>query len=130
MIGASVCYLIIGCSGNMIVSLLACVLTGCFTSMLWPGTLILMEEQIPGVGVTAYALMAAGGDMGASVAPQLMGIVVDTVTASSWAADLAAKLSSTAEQVGMKTGMLLSALFPLLGVFVLLYMRRYFKKCK
>ena len=130
MAGAVVCYLVVGLSPSPIAAMIACVLTGLFTSMLWPGTLILMEEQIPGVGVTAYALMAAGGDMGASVAPQLMGIVVDTVTASSWAADLAAKLSLTAEQVGMKTGMLLSALFPLLGVFVLLYMRRYFKKCK
>lgn len=38
---------------------LACVFTGLFTSMLWPGTLIMMEENLPGVGVMAYALMGA-----------------------------------------------------------------------
>ena len=60
MVGATVCYLVIGLSGNMVLSFMGCVLTGCFTSMLWPGSLILMEEKIPGVGVAAYALMAAG----------------------------------------------------------------------
>ena len=43
--------------------------------MLWPGTLILMEEKIPAVGIAGYALMAAGGDFGASIAPQTLGIV-------------------------------------------------------
>ncbi|MBQ7039701.1 MAG: MFS transporter, partial [Clostridia bacterium] len=51
MVGASVCYLIIAFCPNPLISMLACILTGIFTSMLWPGTLILMEEKIPGVGV-------------------------------------------------------------------------------
>ena len=75
MIGATACYFIIGVSGNIILSFLTCVLTGCFTSMLWPGTLILMEEKMPNPGVAAYALMAAGGDFGASIAPQLLGVL-------------------------------------------------------
>ena len=58
-------------------SLIACVALGICTSMLWPGTLILMEEKIPAVGIAGYALMAAGGDFGASIAPQTLGIVVD-----------------------------------------------------
>ena len=36
------------------------------------------------------------------------------------------KLSLTTEQIGMKTGMLVSALFPFLGVFLLIFMRKYF----
>ena len=75
MAGALICYLIVGLSSNTILSFLGCILTGCFTSMLWPGTLILMEEKIPHAGVAAYALMAAGGDFGASIAPQMMGII-------------------------------------------------------
>lgn len=122
--GATVCYLVAGLSPNLIVSVLACVLTGLCTSMLWPGTLILMEEKFQGLGVTAYALMAAGGDLGGSVAPQLLGIVVDTVSASDWAA----KLGASAEQVGMKVGMLSAALFPLLGTILLIYMIRCFNK--
>lgn len=108
MIGAVVCYLIAGLVSNGIVVFIACVLTGIFTSMLWPGTLIFMEENMPALGVAAYALMAAGGDMGAAAAPQLMGIVADFA--------------------GFKVGMVVSAIFPVLGIVVLMIMRSFFKK--
>ena len=128
MIGAVVCYLTAGLCNIPLVALIACVLTGFCTSMLWPGTLILMEEKMPNPGIVAYALMAAGGDFGASVAPQAMGIIVDTVSVSSWAQSMSATLGMSPEQLGMKTGMLLSAVFPLLGVGLLLFMKRYFGK--
>ena len=128
MIGAVVCYLIAGLSTNSVVALVACALTGTFTSMLWPGALIFMEEKLPGAGVAAYALMASGGDLGASIAPQLMGIVVDKVTASAFAADLAITTGLTAEQIGMKSGMLLTTVFPLIGIVALVITVRYFKK--
>lgn len=128
MVGATVCYLITGLSDNIIFSFLSCVLIGCFTSMLWPGTLILMEEKIPNPGVVAYALMAAGGDFGASVAPQLLGVIVDKVAVSDWAAQLSTTLALSTEQIGMKVGMLTAALFPLMGIFLLLFIRRYFSK--
>ncbi len=130
MIGSTLCYLTAGLSGHVIFSFLACVLTGCCTSMLWPGTLILMEENISGAGVTAYALMAAGGDFGASVAPQLLGIIVDRVSGGNLAVRLGQTLSLTPEQIGMKVGMLTAAFFPLLGSFLLLFIRRYFTKSR
>lgn len=126
MIGATACYIIVGLSGDVMISFIACVLTGCFTSMLWPGTLILMEEKIPNPGVAAYALMAAGGDFGASVAPQLMGIIVDKVAVSNWAAELGQVVSLSTEQIGMKTGMLVASIFPFLGIFLLVYINKYF----
>ena len=107
MLGAAVCYLVAGLSSHTIPAFIACILTGVFTGMLWPGTLIMMEEKIPGVGVAAYALMAASGDLGASVAPQLMGIVAD--------------------HAGLQTGMLVSSLFPILGVILLVVIIRFFK---
>lgn len=128
MVGALLCYLIAGFSTNSAVCLVACVFTGLCTSMLWPGTLILMEEKFPNYGVAAYALMAAGGDFGASVAPQAMGIIVDKVSETSWAANVGDALSMTAEQVGMRTGMITAAVFPVLGVVLLLCMRKFFKK--
>ena len=87
-----------------------------------------MEEKLPGAGVAAYALMVSGGDLGASIAPQLMGIVVDKVTISSFAADLATQTGLTAEQIGMKSGMLLTTVFPLIGIIALAVTVRYFKK--
>ena len=130
MAGALVCYLTAGLVPNAMVATLACVLTGLCTSMLWPGTLILMEEKFPNPGVTAYALMAAGGDFGGSIAPQMLGAVVDKVTESEWAASFAPTLSVTTEQLGMKVGMLTAAVFPLLGVFLLIVIIKYFKKSK
>ncbi len=130
MVGAAVCYLIVAFSSHPIPALAACVLTGIFTSMLWPGALIMMEENVTGVGVTAYALMASGGDLGASVAPQLMGIVTDAVSASDLGLRLAGQLSLSPEQVGLKAGMLVCSLFPILGIAVLLFTIHFFKKCK
>ncbi|MBR2459744.1 MAG: MFS transporter [Clostridia bacterium] len=128
MVGAVACYLTAGLSNSSTVSLIACVLTGLFTAMLWPGSLIMLEEKFPGCGVTAYALMASGGDLGASFAPQLMGIVVDTVASSELAAELAESGALTAEQVGMKVGMLVTAIFPAIGAVVVVIIHKYFKK--
>ena len=108
MIGAAICYLVIGFSTHIVPAFIACVLTGIFTSMLWPGTLIVMEENIPDAGVAAFALMAASGDLGASVAPQLMGVVADSS--------------------GLQTGMLVCSIFPILGVVLIFVMIRFFKK--
>ena len=130
MIGAAVCYLVAGVVANPLVCAVACVFTGVCTSMLWPGTLIFMEEKMPRVGVAAYALMAAGGDLGSSVAPQILGAVTDAVSESSIAATLSETLKISAEQIGMKAGMLISALFPILGVAVVVIMRKHFKKAQ
>ena len=126
MAGAFICYLLAALTGRY-TAFIACALTGLFTSMLWPGALILMEEKIEGASVTAFALMAAGGDMGAALAPQFMGIVIDKVSISNWAYSLGEKLNLTAEQIGLKTGMLVSAVFPLIGVLVLISTVKYFK---
>jgi hypothetical protein len=95
--------------------------------MLWPGTLILMEEKIPSVGVAAYALMAAGGDLGASVAPQAFGILVDNFSVTQWAKTIGDAASPPPEQIGFKVGMLIIALFPIMGLLLLRYMKKFFK---
>lgn len=126
--GAVVCYLTAGLSQTTGVAMAACMLTGICTSMLWPGMLLLMEEKFPSPGIAAYALMAAGGDLGASVAPQGMGIVVDAVSVSGWAAGLAEQIGLSPEQIGIKAGMLTAAIFPFIGIAVLLYLKRFFSK--
>ena len=119
------------CAGfvaNPAVALIACAFTGICTSMLWPGSLIYTEEKIPGMSVAAYALMAAGGDLGASVAPQLVGIMSDKVGASELAATIGNTLNLSAEQIGMRSGFLIAGLFPLFGIITVLVMKRYFKR--
>ena len=126
MLGAIACYFAVAISPNAVFSLIACVALGICTSMLWPGTLILMEEKIPAVGVAAYALMAAGGDLGASVAPQTLGIIVDNIALTEWAKAFGNTLSLTPEQVGFKVGMLIAIIFPISGVLLLMYMKKHF----
>ncbi|MBQ7921130.1 MAG: MFS transporter [Clostridia bacterium] len=108
MIGAAVCYLVAGLSTHVVPAFIACILTGIFTSMLWPGTLILMEEKVPGAGVASYALMAAGGDLGASVAPQLLGVMADNVS--------------------LQAGMLVCSVFPILGIVLMAVIMWFFRR--
>ena len=128
MVGAAVCYLVASLALNAVAALIACALAGLCVSMLWPGTLIYAEENFPNLGVAVYALLAAGGDLGASVAPQLVGIVSDKIAVWSMAETIAQKLSITAEQVGIRAGMLIASAFPILGIIILLVMKRYFRK--
>ena len=130
MIGAFFCYIAAGLANGAVIPTIACILTGLFTSMLWPGTLIMMEEKLPGVGVAAFAMMASGGDLGAAVAPQLMGFVIDKVSQSGFAADLASRTGFTAEQIGMKAAMLTSSIFPLLGTVAVITAMIYFRRHK
>ena len=127
-IGACACYLIAALCPLPLIGLIACAFTGLCVSMLWPGSLIVGSERFPTSGVFIFAMMAAGGDLGASVGPQLLGIVADAVSVSDIGAKLANTLSLTAEQIGMKAGMLIGALFPLCAIFVYLKLYRSAKK--
>lgn len=127
-IGATLCYLIAAFSPIPLLGLLACALTGLCVSMLWPGSLIVGSDRFPAGGVFIFALMAAGGDFGASVGPQLVGIVTDTVAACARAISFAERLGISAEQFGMRIGMLIGALFPLIAVAVYVKIRRDAKK--
>ena len=116
-IGASVCYLTAALCDIPVIGLLACALTGLCVSMLWPGSLTVSSERFPAGGVFIFALMAAGGDLGASVGPQLIGVITDAVLANPQTAHL-----------GMRVGMLVAALFPLLSIPV--YAKLYREKKK
>ena len=115
-IGAAFCYLTAALTSNPVLGLLSCAFTGFCTSMLWPGSLIVASEKIPDGGVFIYAMMAAGGDLGASVAPQLIGIVTDFAIKSQNISRYAQSLGLLPEQLGMKLGMLIGMLFPLLAI--------------
>ncbi len=99
--GAAICYLTAALCNIPIIGLLACGFTGFCTSMLWPGSLVVATDRIPTGGVFVFAMMAAGGDLGASLGPQLVGIVSD--------------------YLGLKVGMLVGVLFAIVGIFVFLY---------
>ena len=119
-IAATVCYLTAALVPVPIVGLIACGVTGFCTSMMWPGSLVVASEKFPTSGVFIYAIMAAGGDLGASIGPQLVGAVADGVAASSFFAPLAETLCVSMEQLGLKIGILCGTIFPLLAIFMMI----------
>lgn len=129
-IGSTACYAIAAFSNIPIIGLVACAATGLCVSMLWPGSLIVVAKYFPAGGVFIYAAMAAGGDFGASLSPQLTGIITDAVSKSSFASSLASKLGMSAEQIGMKCGILTGLLFSFIAVFVYFAMLKIEKKNK
>ncbi len=114
-IGAVICYLAAALSPHPIIGLVGCGFTGFCVSMLWPGNLVIATDRVPMGGVFVYAIMAAGGDLGASIGPQLVGIITDSAMTNEKLISLASDLSLTPEQMGMKLGMLVGMLFPLIG---------------
>lgn len=122
--GATACYLICAVTPYPVLGLVACALTGLCVSMMWPGSLIVSSEKFPAGGVFIFAMMASGGDLGASVGPQLVGIVTDTVMSVPGIENVAARLSLAPEQLGMKLGMLVGMLFPLAAIFLYLYIMK------
>ena len=114
--GAFLCYITAALTGAVWLGLAACVFTGFCVSMLWPGSILVSSEKFSSGGVFIFAMMAAGGDLGAAIGPQLLGIVTDISIASSWVNDISGLLSLETEQLAMKTGILSGAVFPLLAI--------------
>ena len=123
-IGAAACYLTTAITSIPLLGLAACALTGLCTAMLWPGNLVVASDRFPVGGVFLYAMMAAGGDLGASVAPQLVGVITDAAIASPYFTALAPELGLAPEQLGMKLGMLVGSLFPIVSIFVCARIRK------
>ncbi len=115
-IGATVCYFVTAVAPWPLLGLFTCAMTGFCVSMLWPGSLIVASERFPAGGVFIFAMMAAGGDMGASVGPQLVGMITDAVSGSDIFVRLAESLALMPEQLGMKMGMLIGMVFPFLAI--------------
>lgn len=123
-VGATLCYLIAAISNVPVIGLIACAFSGFCVSMLWPGNLIVASDRFPAGGIFIYAMMAAGGDLGGAVGPQLVGVITDTAIQNSSAIALAQALGLSPEQFGMKLGMLVGMLFPLFAIPLYAHIRK------
>lgn len=99
-----------------ILSLVGCGITGFGVSLMWPGTLSLASERIPGGGTMLFALLALFGDLGCSVGPWLTGIVTDAVAEASLLQSISSATGMGTEQLALKAGLLLIAIFPIVSV--------------
>ena len=65
----------------------------------------------PDSGTGMYGLLAVSGDIGCIVGPWLIGLISDGVTAGQLKPLISA---DTLDSAGLKTGILLSAIFPII----------------
>lgn len=125
MVGAvlsTATFLLMALSPSPLLALAACVSSGLFVSMLWPGTLSLSTHRFPLAGASMFAFLAAAGDTGAALMPWTVGLVADQAgSAMGWMSWIVGPDVST-DQMGLRAGLLIASVCPLLmlGVLVLL----------
>lgn len=66
-------FLTIALVPNPIIALLGCAMTGFSVGIMWPGTFSIAAATIKRGGVTMFALLALGGDLGCALGPSLVG---------------------------------------------------------
>lgn len=121
------CYLGASLVPNPMIALLSCALCGFSISLMWPGVLSTTSAAYPKGGTAMFGVLAVCGDIGCSVGPALTGAVSDFV--SRFGA-FAASLSVTADQLGLKAGMLSAIVFPLILLLCLVLLKRALQKKK
>lgn len=114
-----VCYLIMVFVPQPIISLLACGFTGLTVSMLWPGTISNTSARFPYGGTTMFGLCALFGDLGCAIGPGIAGLVADAIGKSSSLIEIGASAGLTAEQIGLRGGILIGTFFPVLQLVCL-----------
>lgn len=123
-----VCYITIVFSPSSVpvLSLVFCGLCGLGVSILWPGMLAHCSSQNPGAGAGMFALLALGGDIGCSIGPWVCGGTCSAVNTFVQNSESFMSFSNSvgldSEQLGLRAGFLISALFPimmLLGLIIL-----------
>ncbi len=127
-IGVTVLYALAIFVDVPVLGALFCALTGFFVAMMWPGSLIIASDKFPKGGVALFALMAAGGDLGSSVGPQLVGLVTDIAIKSPTIEAIATNLNYTPEQVAIKAGLAVGMLFPASSIIVYGFLYSHNKK--
>lgn len=112
------CYIVTSLSPYPAVSLVSCALTGLASSLLWPGFISLASSCFPKGGTPLFSLLAVSGDIGCTCGPYIAGIIADFAKNHF---DIGLKMGISAEQAGLKIGILTATIFPLL---ILIFLRK------
>jgi MFS family permease len=128
MLGSSILciitYLVTVLSPYPLLSLFACSLCGLSVCLMWPGTFSLASAAFPRGGTLMFGLLAICGDLGCSFGPWLAGKVSDMVQISGKGLSLFINRGFDLEQIGLRSGILIGILFPLLMSLSLIIFKR------
>lgn len=99
------CYVTASVSDNAVIGLAGCIACGFSVGIMWPGTISICSERLPGGGTAMFALLAMAGDLGGAFGPGLVGSITQSAGND------------------LKKGMLVGCLFPLVLILSLFILR-------
>ena len=101
-----ICYAVTIFVQNPLISLLGCAVTGLSVSLMWPGTFSVTSATYPMGGTAMFGMLAIFGDIGAAVGPWIAGVVSDAVG------------------LGLKAGLLVAIVFPVILVIGVMLLKK------
>lgn len=99
-------YLLASLSGNPVLGLFGCALTGFSVGIMWPGTFSLAAGRVRGGGTAMFALLALAGDLGCAGGPAYVGYLSESMNGN------------------LKAGILCAVIFPVLLIISLLILKK------
>ena len=124
-VSASLCilsYLLASLSGHPAISLAGLALCGFSVSLMWPGVISYSAAHFSAGGTAMFGILAICGDFGCSVGPWVTGMVSASVEAAPGA--LAGLGGLAPDQLGLRAGLLVGIVFPVVMLAGMLAMRR------
>jgi len=122
------CYLLASLSKNPIISLLGCAVCGFSVGIMWPGVLSMAAEFFPKAGPVLFAILALAGDVGCSMGPWLVGQISDFTIKAYHSNSFLQGLGIGSLELGIKSGLLFVAVFPIVMIAIILLVKNSFKK--
>lgn len=118
------CYGVTIFAQNPFLSLLGCAVCGLSVSLMWPGTFSLTSAAYPLGGTAMFGILAIFGDIGAAVGPWIAGVVSDFVQKADMNYAMQVGQTLSAEQVGLKAGLLVAIIFPIMLVVGIILLKK------
>ena len=117
------CYGVTVFSPWPILSLIACAICGLSVSLMWPGTFSLSAKMYPKGGTAMFGMLAIFGDLGGSFGPWLAGFMSDNAQKSTKIIEIGQVYNINLDQLGLKSGLLVSIIFPILLVVAVISLK-------
>lgn len=124
-LGCALSFALVAFSKAPMLSLIGCGLSGFFVGVMWPGIYSLSASMLPAGGTAMFMLLAFAGDIGCSAGSGLVGYVSDIVKRSGYSIFEGIVSFSDNTQLGLKTGIIIAIVFPLVLFVGMFFMIRF-----
>lgn len=120
-------YLLTAFSHNAFLALIGCGLCGLGVGLMWPGTYSLSSKFFPGGGTAMFAMLAFAGDIGCTAGPTIVGNISDMIQRHNINFLPNLIFGSDMTEIGLKTGLALSCVFPVVMLVLVLALKKRLK---